>query len=143
MKRRRPVMIDGIVHRVIDAENKEFMGRTACRLFFTLNKQSRSVVAKVGVSIYGVSIDCMTCLVRSDSVGGLAPPLPKGLPTEPTQINGITHAVFYEENTRNAGLTLCDIRFTQIGKPWPEGHAEAEPAAGPVDCPVCLRGGAR
>ena len=53
------------------------------------------------------------------------------------------HAVRYEEDQRNAGLTLCDIRFTRAGKKWPEGHADAETATGPVDCPACLRGGER
>lgn len=145
MKRRRPVVIDGIVHRVTDAENKAFLGRTVCKQFFTLSHESWHPTARRATTVYGASVDCMTCIVRTGGEGCTAPVarIPKDLPREPAQINGVAHAVRYEEGQRNAGLTLCDIRFTRIGKRWPEGHADAEIATGPVDCPTCLRGGER
>jgi hypothetical protein len=144
MKRRRPVVIDGIVHRVTDAENRAFLGRTACRLFFTLGGHTNPI-ARPAVSIYGASVDCMTCIVKTGGEGCSAPrvQIPRDMPREPAQINGVAHAIRYDEGTRNAGLTLCDIRFTWVGKKWPEGHADAETATGPVDCPTCLRGGER
>lgn len=76
MKRRRPVVIDGIVHRVRDAENKTFLGRTACRLFFTLTGHTNPI-ARSAVSTYGVDVDCMTCLVKSNGEGCSAPRPPK------------------------------------------------------------------
>lgn len=145
MKRRRPVVIDGIVHRVTDAENKAHLGRTACRLFFTLSGATWPPIARPATTIYGANVDCMTCIVRTGGEGCAAPAarVSRYLPRDPAQINGVAHAVRYEESRRNAGLTLCGIRFTRIGKPWPEGHADAETATGPVDCPTCLRGGER
>lgn len=144
MKKRRPVVIDDIVHRVTDAESKVFLGRTACRLFFTLRGQTNPI-ARPAVRTCGVPIDCMTCIVKTDSEGCFASSArtPGDLSSEPVQINAVAHAVRYEEGRRNAGLTLCDIRFTRIGKPWPEGHADAESTTRPVDCPTCLRGGER
>lgn len=144
MKRRRPVVIDGIIHRVMDAENKAFLGRTACKLFFTLRGQTNPI-ARPATAIYGVSVDCMTCIVKTSGEGCSMPTtrVTKKLSREPAQINGVAHAVRYEEGQRNAGLTLCDIQFTRISKHWPEGHADAETATGPVDCPICLRGGER
>lgn len=143
MKRRRPVTIAGVVHRVVDAETKTSLGRTACRLFFTLCGQTWPPIAKPGVSTYGVDVNCMTCIVKSNGEGCTAPAarIPKDLPREPARIDGVTHAVRYPETNRNAGLTLCEVRFTWIGKPWPEGHAAAELAVGPVDCATCLQGG--
>lgn len=144
MKRHRPVIIDGIVHGVDNAESKAFLGRTTCRLFFT-QRGKTNPIARTAVWAYGVDIDCMTCIVKTGQWGLLNPVvnIPAELPREPTQINGIVHAVRYEENWLSAGRTLCDIWFTQIGKKWPEGHADAEPTTGPVDCPTCLRGGER
>lgn len=139
MRRRRPVIVDGVVHHVTNAENKTFLGRTACKLFFTLGRHDNPI-ARLAVSAYDSNVDCMTCIVRSgESV--LVSMVPKNLPSETVQINAVIHAVRYEEAKRNAGLTLCHVRFTRTGKPWPEGHADAEPVTGPVDCPACLRGG--
>lgn len=146
MKRHRPVVIDGIVHHVDNTESKAFLGRTTCRLFFT-RRGKTNPVARTAVWAYGVDIDCMTCIVKTGQRGLLNPAvnIPAELPREPTQINGIVHAVRYEENWLSAGLTLCDIRFTWTGKQFhrSEGHADAEPATRPVDCPTCLRGGER
>lgn len=73
MKRRRPVIIDGLVHRVVYAETKTSLGHTACRLFFTLCGQTWPPIAKPGVSTYGVNVNCMTCIVKSNGEGCAAP----------------------------------------------------------------------
>lgn len=84
MKRRRPVIIDGIVHRVTDAENQAFLGRTACSLFFTLRGHTNTV-AKRATTVYGANVDCMTCIVKTSGEGCTAPTTRVTKSREPAQ----------------------------------------------------------
>ncbi len=65
MNRRRPVIIDGIVHRVVLVENGMSSGQTACHLLFTLRGRAWPRTVKRATATYA-NIDCMTCIVKTD-----------------------------------------------------------------------------